>query len=104
MENQGVDSPIDHIDNDLEKNNTPEAQQTDTPKTKTKKSKWESESDIEPESEPRFSKKRRGKKHQKSVDSEVDEQSQPEISESVKRLKSSNEDSFNQSPSIQSVS
>jgi cell division cycle 2-like protein len=107
MENQekGVDSPVEHIDNDnLEKNDTPEAQQTDTPKAKTKKSKWESESDIEPESEPRFSKKRRGKRLQKSVDSEVDEQSQSEINESVKRLKSSNEDSFNQSPSIQSVS
>src|SRR6266498_1523161 len=104
MENQenSNNSPVEHTN--IENNDTPEVQSADTPKAKTKKSKWESESEHEePESERRLNKKRRGvKKYQKSVDSEVEEYSQPETIE--KRLKVSNEDSFNQSPSIQSVS
>ncbi|CAB4438662.1 unnamed protein product [Rhizophagus irregularis] len=100
MENQGY-SPVECIDdNNLEKNNTPEVQLTETPKTKTKKSKWESESDNESESEQRFSKKRR----KKIQDPEVDEHSQPETTESIRRLKVSNEDPFNQSPSTRSIS
>lgn len=100
MENQGY-SPVEYIDdNNLEKKITPEVQLTETPKTKTKKSKWDSESDNESESERRFSKKRR----KKIQDSEVDEHSQPETSESIRRLKVSNEDSFNQSPSTRSIS
>ncbi|CAG8664810.1 15257_t:CDS:2, partial [Funneliformis mosseae] len=105
MEEKSIISPIELTN--LENNDNSEVQSVDTPKAKAKKSKWESESDHEePESERRFSKKRRNvKKFQKSVDSEIDEQySQPETNENVKRLKVSNEDSFNQSPSTKSIS
>jgi cell division cycle 2-like protein len=100
MENQGY-SPVEYINNNtLEKKTTPEVQLTETPKAKTKKSKWESESENESESERKFSKKKR----KKNQDSEVDEHSQPEASESIRRLKVSNEDSLNQSPSTRSIS